>query len=101
MRFSLRPPGGSKGDMSARTKATQSEFRSPPLWAWPTDEGSSPGLTPKVSEELAKLRTESQLIPFILSTTLRAEQSPNGSPPLSPVGAGNIVEILDKVRFPP
>ena len=47
-----------------------------------------------------KLGVESRLIPFIVSTTLWAEQSqsPNGSPPLSPAEAENIVETLDKVR---
>ena len=47
-----------------------------------------------------KLGVESRLIPFIVSTTLWAEQSqsPKGSPPLSPAEAENIVETLDKVR---
>ena len=49
-------------------------------------------------EDLVKLGVEAQLIPFIVSATLRAEQSPNGSPPLTPAEAENLVEILDKVR---
>ena len=48
-----------------------------------------------------KLGVESRLIPFIVSTTLRAEQSPNGSLLLSRVEAGNLVEILDKVCLHP
>ena len=47
-----------------------------------------------------KLGIEAQLIPFIVSATLRVEQSPNVSPPLSPLEAENLVEILDKVVHP-
>lgn len=47
------------------------------------------------------MKLDAQLIPFIVSTTLRAEQSPGGPPPLSPADAVNLVEILDKVcTFP-
>jgi len=56
-----------------------------------------PDYPPIAAEDLAKLGIESRLIPFIVSTTLRAEQSPNGSPPLSPAEAENLVEVLDKV----
>lgn len=57
-----------------------------------------PPIAPK---DIARLRVESQLIPFIVFATLRAEQSPNGLPPLSPAEAKNLVEILDKVYLPP
>ena len=60
---------------------------------------SFPDFPPIAAEDLVRLGVESQLIPFIVSTTLRAEQSPNGSPPLSPKEAENLVEILDKVRL--
>ena len=55
----------------------------------------APPITP---DDLTKLQIEPQLIPFVVSTSLRAERSPNGSPPLSPVEAETLVEILDKVR---
>ena len=63
-------------------------------------ETHSPDYPPITAEDLVKLGVESRLIPFIVSTTLWAEQSqsPNGSPPLSPAEAENIVETLDKVR---
>ena len=60
-------------------------------------ETNSPDYPPIAAEDLAKLGIESRLIPFIVSTTLRAEQSPNGSPPLSSAEAENLVEVLDKV----
>ena len=52
---------------------------------------------PIAAEDLVKLGVESRLIPFIVSSTVWAEQSPNGSPPLSPAEAENLVETLDKV----
>ena len=52
-------------------------------------------------EDLAKLGVESQLIPFIVSTTSQVEQSPDGSLPLSPTEAENLVETLDRVYPPP
>ncbi|KAF9647766.1 kinase-like protein, partial [Thelephora ganbajun] len=52
---------------------------------------------PIAADDLMKLGVEPQLIPFVVSTTLRAEQSPSGSPVLTPIEAGNLVEILDKV----
>ena len=60
----------------------------------------SPDYPPITAEDLVKLGVESRLIPFIVSTTLWAEQSqsPNGSPPLSPAETENLVETLDKVR---
>jgi hypothetical protein len=56
---------------------------------------------PIAPEDLEKLGIDPQLIPFAVDTTLRAEQSPNGSPPLTPAEAESLVEILDKVRTPP
>ena len=55
---------------------------------------------PITAEDLVKLGVESRLIPFIVSTTLWAEQSqpPNDSPSLSPTEAVDLVETLDKVR---
>ena len=88
--------------MSAGTQVPQSESQSPLSRVRSTDENGpsldSPSIVP---EDLTRLGVESQLIPFIISTTLRVEQSPNGSPPLSPVEVENLVETLDKVRLPP
>ena len=63
-------------------------------------------LPPIADEDLAKFGVESQLIPFIISITLRAEQSPNNSTRLTPAEAECLVEVLDKVHlsadpFPP
>ena len=86
--------------MSDGIQGSQGESHSK-LWSeWPTDD-DTPDNPPIAAEDLVKLGVESQLIPFIVSTTLRAEQSPSGSPPLSPAEAENLVEILDKVRLHP
>ena len=53
---------------------------------------------PIASEDLVKLGVESRFIPFFVSATQWAEQSPNGPPPLNTTEAEDIVEILDKVR---
>jgi len=79
----LKPPRVSKSP----------NFRRHPAYK----ETNSPDYPPIAAEDLAKLGIESRLIPFIVSTTLRAEQSPNGSPPLIPAEAENLVEVLDKV----
>jgi len=60
-------------------------------------ETNSPDYPPITAEDLAKLGIESRLIPFIVSTTLQAGQSPNDLPPPSPTEADNLVEVLDKV----
>ena len=76
--------------------------KSPEFRVGSTDEETSlPGFHPIAPEDTAELGVESRLIPFVISTALRAGQSPNGSPPLSPAEAENVVEILDKVRPPP
>jgi hypothetical protein len=51
-------------------------------------------------EDLKKLGVEPQLIPFIIVIILQVEQSPNGSPPLSPTETESLVEALDKVHPP-
>ena len=56
---------------------------------------SPPPVTP---EDLVKLGVDPQLIPFIISTTLQIQKSPDDSPPLSPVEAEILIEALDKVR---
>ena len=53
---------------------------------------------PIFAEDLVKLGVESRFIPFVVSETQWAEQSPNGSPPPSTAEAESVVEILDKVR---
>lgn len=60
--------------------------------------GPSPDFLPIFPEDLAKLGIEAQFIPSIVSAASWVEHSPNGSPPLSPVEAENLIEILDKVR---
>jgi len=81
---------------------SQGESQSPPARPWPTDKvNPSLDFPPIAAEDLAKLGVEPRLIPFVVSTALRAEQSPNGLPPLSPAEAENLVETLDKVRFHP
>ena len=71
----------------------------------PIDNGiHPPDYPPIASEDLVKLGVESRFIPFFVSATQWAEQSPNGSPPLNTTEAEGIVEILDKVcpaRKPP
>ena len=65
----------------------------------PTDnEIHPPDYPPIASEDLVKLGVESQFIPFIVSATQWAEQSPDGPPPLNTTEAEGIIEILDKVR---
>jgi len=75
-----------------------------PSYVGPTRSLMSPTILPDfppiTPEDLTKLGVALQLIPFIVSTTLRAEESPNGSPALSPGDAGTLVEILDKVCLP-
>jgi hypothetical protein len=58
---------------------------------------SSQNYPPIASEDLRKLGVESRFIPFFVSATQWAEQSPNGSPPLGTTEAESIVEILDKL----
>jgi len=78
---------------------SQGESQPPPARPWPTDK-ENPSLDfPITAEDLAKLGVEPRLIPFVVSTALRAEQSPNGPPPLSQTEAEDLVEILDKVRL--
>ena len=61
----------------------------------PTDKArSSPEPPPIVPEDLTRIGVGSQLV----SETSRIEQSPNGTPPLSPVETENIRETLEKVR---
>ena len=84
--------------MSAGPQVLQSEPQPPSSRAWPTDEESYSPALPITPEDLAKLGVDAQLIPFIVSTTSQIERSPNGPPPLGPVEAENLVEILDKVH---
>ena len=65
------------------------------------EENLCPDLPPIAPEDLAGLGVEPQLIPFILSTILHAENLPSGSSTLNPAEAENLVEALDKVRLPP
>jgi hypothetical protein len=69
----------------------------PPITA-KHSEHHSQNYPPIAEEDLVKLGVEPRLIPFIVSTSLWAEQSTNGPPPLSPAEAENLVETLDKVR---
>ena len=85
--------------MSPGIRQSESQFAG--SWVGYIDESLSPGSPPIASEDLAKLGVEAQFIPFILSTILQTEQSPIDLPPLSPEGAENLVEILDKVHLPP
>ena len=48
-----------------------------------------------------RLEVEPRLIPFIVATTQRAEQSSGGEPQLTPAEAENLIEILDEVRSLP
>jgi len=69
--------------------------------SWSIDEEiHSLDYPPIAAEDLVKLGVESRLIPFIVSTTLWAEQSlpSSGSSPLNPTEAEILVETLDKVR---
>ena len=85
--------------MSDGNQSLQSKSYSKLASGRPTDkEIHSLDHPPIAEEDLVKLGVASQLIPFIVSTTLWAEQSPNASPPLSPAEAENLVETLDKVR---
>ena len=62
--------------------------------------GESPftDFPPITDEDLAGLEVDPQLIPFVVSTAQRAEQSSSGEPQLTPTEAENLVEILDRVR---
>ena len=88
--------------MSDGTQSSQGISHSKPSSvSWSFDEEiHSLDYPPIAAEDLVKLGVESRLIPFIVSTTLWAEQSqfPNDSSLLSPTEAENIVETLDKVR---
>ena len=85
--------------MSDGNQSSQSASHSKLLSARFTDnEDHSLDYPPIVAEDLVKLGVESRFIPFVVSATQWAEQSPNGSPPLSTTEAESIVEILDKVR---
>ena len=88
--------------MSDGTQSSQGMSHSKPSSvSWSIDEEiHSLDYPPIAAEDLVKLGVESRLIPFIVSTTLWAEQSPSssGSPTLSPTEAKNLVETLDKVR---
>jgi len=59
----------------------------------------SPGFPPKALEDLTNLGVEPRFISFIISTTSRDEQSPDGSPLLSPTEAENLVETLHKAHL--
>ena len=59
-----------------------------------------PDFPPITNEDLLKLDVEPQLIPFVVSTAQRAEQSSSGEPQLTSTEAENLVEILDRVRLP-
>jgi len=52
---------------------------------------------PITNEDLLKLEVPPQLIPFVVSTAQRAEQSSTGEPQLTSAEAENLVEILDRV----
>jgi len=57
----------------------------------------SRGLPLVAPEDLMNLGIDPEFIPFIISTTLRDEKSPDISPPLNPAEAENLVESLHKV----
>ena len=86
--------------MFVRMQVPQSESQPPRTSNNPTEKQIAPPHFPPISEDLVKLRAETQFIPFIISTTLRAEESPNGLPPLSLAEAQDLIEILDNVRLP-
>jgi hypothetical protein len=89
--------------MSDGTQNSQSEPHSKPSSVGMTTnkEIHSLDYPPIAEEDLVELGVESRLIPFIVSTTLRVEQSPNDPPLLSPAEAEDLVETLDKVRLHP
>ena len=60
-----------------------------------------PDFPPITNEDLLKLGVEPQLIPFVVSTAQRAEQSSSGEPQLTSTEAENLVEILYRVRLLP
>ena len=60
-----------------------------------------PDVLPITDEDLMKLNVDSKLIPFVVSTAQRAEQSSSGEPQLTSTEAGHLVEILDRVRCCP
>lgn len=68
-------------------------------WAQLTRTPSS-GFPPIPPKALAKLGVGPQFIPFIVCI-MRAEQSTDGSPPLSLTDTEKLVEILNTVRPPP
>jgi len=79
------------------TQGPQGELP-PPARPRPTDEENpSPDFPPIAAEDLAKMGVEPRLIPFVVSATLRVEQSTDASSPLTPAEAENLVEILDNV----
>ena len=86
--------------MSDRVQNSQSESHSK-LLSGPLTRIHSSDSPPITTEDLVKLGIEPQRIPLIISTTLRTEQLPSDSPPLSLAGAQNLVEVLDKVRIYP
>ena len=95
-RFALRPlppPFGSKTEMSVGPWISESQ--PPPSRARRTDKArSSPEPPPIVPKDPTRIGVGSQLV----LATSRIEQSPNGTPPLSPVETENIMETLEKVR---
>ena len=83
--------------MSQGIQDPQSESRLPPSQLRLPAERSAFIDLPITDEDLARLEVEPQLIPFIVSTTQRAEQSRSGEPQLTPTEAENLVEVLDRV----
>ena len=59
----------------------------------------SPDLPPTAREDLTNLGVEPRFISFIISTTLRDEQSPDSSPLLSSTEAENLAETLHKAHL--
>jgi len=88
--------------MSDTSARPQSEYLSPNRQRSQTDSLTMRLIradTPPITrEDLAKLGIESRLIPFILSTALQAERSPDDSPYLTPEEAECLIETLDKVN---
>ena len=93
--LSLAPPPARLG---GKTHVPQSVSQFPQSRVRPAYmESPSQGILPITPEDLAKIGADAQLIPFIVSMILRAEQSPSGSPPLSTAEAEKLIDILDKV----
>jgi len=81
------------------TQGPQGELP-PPARPRPTNkESPSPDFPPIAAEDLVKMGVEPQLIPFAVSATLRTEQSPDTSSPLTPAEAKDLVEIFDRVHL--